>query len=211
MRTSDEKWDYLMWVGGKFYTVQSFIEEARRMGVCKRVPFFPKIKVGETRIFLIHDIDENDQNVQVVQVKHKKPEKELKRYRSFRVIKRGEVIPKVFGYFIPSGIMVVGEDFKKIIDKLPDKTVIISASLAAKVEKRGCGFLTQGGIYLVDNKTMQEIFNIAQKECKEGFLRGHELELIEPPIPARIPRFRGLRRVNGDAILERKPIEEWWV
>jgi hypothetical protein len=211
MNTQKEKLDYLMWVGGKFYTIQSFIEEARRMGVCRRVPVIPRIIAGETRIFLIHDVDETDPNIEVKTVKHKKADRDLKKYRSFTVKRKGEVTPKIFGYFVPSGLMVVGEDFKKIMSKLPDKTVIVSSSLASRVEKRGCGFLATGGIYLVDPKTMQMIFDIAHKECKEGFLRGSELQLIDPPIPVKIPRFRGLKRVNGDAILERKPVEEWWI
>jgi hypothetical protein len=200
-----------MWVGGSYYTIQSFTDEAMRMGVCRRVPFIPRIKAGETRIFLIHDVDEKDPNVEIKKIDHKKSDRELKRFRSFKVKRKSEMVPKVFGYFIPSGIMLVGEDFKKVMDKLPDKSVIVSSPIANKVERRGCGFLAIGGIYLVDPRTMQTIFDIAHKECKQGFLKGQGLQLIEPPIPARVPRFRGLKRVNGDAILARRPVEEWWI
>lgn len=38
----------LMWVGRKFYTPQEFIEEAKRMDVCKRIARVPKgLKIGD--------------------------------------------------------------------------------------------------------------------------------------------------------------------
>ena len=46
---------YIMGVGEKFYTAQEFIQEARTMGISKRIPFVPKdLVVGETVIYLAH-------------------------------------------------------------------------------------------------------------------------------------------------------------
>jgi len=45
----------LMWVGSKFYTPESFMAEAREMGVCKRIAAIPRdFKIGETWILLGH-------------------------------------------------------------------------------------------------------------------------------------------------------------
>jgi len=45
----------LMWVGEAYYTTESFIKEAREMGVSKRIPYIPKeIEVNETPILLAH-------------------------------------------------------------------------------------------------------------------------------------------------------------
>jgi len=45
----------LMWVGSKFYSPQSFIEESEKMGVSKRIPFIPKdLNIGEAWIYLAH-------------------------------------------------------------------------------------------------------------------------------------------------------------
>lgn len=45
----------LMWVGSKFYTPHSFINEAREMGASKRIPAIPKgFVVGETWVVLAH-------------------------------------------------------------------------------------------------------------------------------------------------------------
>jgi len=46
---------FIMRCGEKFYTMDSFMNEARAMGVSKRIPFIPReLKVGETPIFLVH-------------------------------------------------------------------------------------------------------------------------------------------------------------
>jgi len=56
---ADVAWapDLLMWVGKDYYTVGSFIEEARAHGVNKRIPSTgepPLIVPGVTRLFLAH-------------------------------------------------------------------------------------------------------------------------------------------------------------
>lgn len=51
----DEKYG-LMWVGEKFYTTHSFIEEAIDLGVSKRISNIPKeLVLGKTRILLAHN------------------------------------------------------------------------------------------------------------------------------------------------------------
>lgn len=45
----------LMFVGKRDYTPRSFIREAERLGVCKRIPDVPKwLKLGETWVLLAH-------------------------------------------------------------------------------------------------------------------------------------------------------------
>jgi len=45
----------LMWVGSKFYTKSSFIEEAREMGISKRIHFVPKgLELGKTWVLLAY-------------------------------------------------------------------------------------------------------------------------------------------------------------
>ncbi len=46
---------YIMMVGSRYYTPQSFIQEAFEQGVSKRIPFLPKkLRLGETVIYLAH-------------------------------------------------------------------------------------------------------------------------------------------------------------
>jgi len=45
----------LMWVGDKFYTPEEFVEEARKIGVSKRIANAPSfVELGKTWIFLAH-------------------------------------------------------------------------------------------------------------------------------------------------------------
>lgn len=46
---------FIMMVGEKYYTPESFMEEAGKMGVSKKIPFIPKkLKLGETIVYLAH-------------------------------------------------------------------------------------------------------------------------------------------------------------
>lgn len=45
----------LMWIGSKFYTPQSFMQEAKQVGISKRIPAVPKdFKLGKHWIYLGH-------------------------------------------------------------------------------------------------------------------------------------------------------------
>jgi len=45
----------IMWVGDKYYSPSSFIEESQKQGICKRIASVPKdVKIGETWILLAH-------------------------------------------------------------------------------------------------------------------------------------------------------------
>lgn len=45
----------LLWVGAQYYTPASFVQEAIRLGVSKRIPAVPKgLKIGETVVLLGH-------------------------------------------------------------------------------------------------------------------------------------------------------------
>lgn len=47
---------YIMRVGHKFYTVESFKTEAGQMGISKRIPFIPKgLELGKTVVYLAHN------------------------------------------------------------------------------------------------------------------------------------------------------------
>ena len=46
---------YVMIVGNRYYTPESFMKEAMELGVSKRIPFIPKgLKLGQTIVYLAH-------------------------------------------------------------------------------------------------------------------------------------------------------------
>jgi hypothetical protein len=208
--------DYLSWVGGRYYTIQSFIKECQTMGVSRRIPVVPELEFGKSRIFFVSDVDEGDPCVEIRVVKHKKSPGELKRFRTFRVKKKCKPTPKVFGYFVPTAIMVPGATRRAINEKYRDKIVEIPVEAVDGVQLRGCGKLVIGAIYLVDGLTLQEIYRALRTDpdlrVRELIVGGSTFRVIDPPVPAPgLKRFRGLIRVDGNAILARKPVEAWWV
>jgi len=47
---------FILTIGDKFYTPDSFMDEARRLGVSKRIPFIPKdLVLGQTVAYLAHN------------------------------------------------------------------------------------------------------------------------------------------------------------
>lgn len=66
-------------------------------------------------------------------------------------------------------------------------------------KNRKCGRKSQGGVYVVAGEPSNE----------EG--SSPVFTLIVPPVPYQVPVHRGARLVDDQAILERLPLEEWWV
>ena len=216
MTSGEKPKDYLSWVGGKYYTIQSFIKEAKEIGVSRRVPVIPELEFGKSRIFFVSDVDESDPCVEIKTVSHKKSIDELKRYRTYRIKKKCKPTPKVFGYFIPTGIVVPGEVEKKLFEKYRDRLVPVPVTTIYLVPIRGCGRLVLGARYLVDGLTLREIYNALKTEPEERIrdlmITGSTFKEINPPIPAPgLKKFRGLKRVDGDKILSGRPVEEWWI
>lgn len=53
--TPQHKTEYLLWVGKQHYTPGSFLEEARRVGISKRIAHMPEAFVfGESWVFMAH-------------------------------------------------------------------------------------------------------------------------------------------------------------
>ena len=196
--------DILMWVGGRYYTIESFIEEARRLGCCRRVPNIPKECVlGVSRVFLVHDISERDASDQL---KIRKVKRRGEKFtRTFRV--RGKrPTPRVFGYFTISGITFVSDGKMDISEELKKAGVkVYDYDNTGFAEQRGCGFVKVGGTYIVDEVQLGRLENLKIKDIRGGFIP------INPPIyvPG-LKRFRGWKYVYGDNILNRQPISTWF-
>ena len=71
--------------------------------------------------------------------------------------------------------------------------------LMLTTKKRKCGRKQAGGFYIVGGEPMQD---------EEG--SSPVFTLVVPPVPYDVGVHRGWRLVNGDAILQRLPLAEWW-
>lgn len=213
--------DYITWIGARYYTASTFIAEAKTLGICRRVPFIPRgLKFGRSRIFFVTDlVGEAEKYARPVE--HKKEALYTKKYRSFRVNRKKlaesgvQLIPHVIGYGVVTGILVVGSH--SMYEKLAERginAIYLSSAMIRYTPIRGCGTLKIGGTYLVDAQTLQSLVDSGalKREDVTG-LELHPSTFVElnPPIPAPgLPRWRGLRPVYGEAILQRRPWQEWF-
>jgi len=100
---------YMLWVGEKFYTPESFIQEALRLGISKAVATIPKdLVVGETVVYLAH----------------KKAVKGLVVDKSTLAGYREERYPGVFATFVPTHFerLVKKSDFENNREKYMEET-----------------------------------------------------------------------------------------
>jgi len=170
--------DLLMFVGRSFYSPESFIDEARRLGVCKRVPTLPRgVVKGVTRVFLAHEDALPDKS-------------------------------GVFAYFVVRGMSFIVPPGLNIPEALRERGVTEYEYVGGGFgfsDERGCGSLAIGGTYLLSEEGMEKCRDLAKSATLEG-----RIEVIDPPVPTGLRRFRGYKHVIGDYILERRPEAEWY-
>jgi len=184
-RYEPEPQDLLMWVGGSYYTIESFIAEARKMGVCKRVPMLPRgVVAGKSRVFLAHDKSEAEKKLGV----------------------KGK--GRIFAYFIVRGISYVVKPGVNIPEELKARGVTeweyVEGGFGFN-DERGCGSLAIGGTYLLSEEDIEKCRDLADS----GTLEGH-IHVLNPTIPLSLKRFRGFKNIDGNAVLAGKPEREWF-
>ncbi len=201
---------FVQWVGGSYYTIESFIQEGKEIGVMRRVPYIPDFAPMQTRVYLIHDVTEMVPGA-VERIEHKKPVEELKKFRSFRVYQR--IHPVVFGYFVPVGIVffdvsridtldVLGRRYRVVFSQNIDFYIQKSSKImipavviqdvkekkeSQKIFQRGCGLprggKELGGIYLASFTAFYRALAFAKSISFEEARKKlmDELRLVEPP------------------------------
>jgi hypothetical protein len=125
--------DFLLFIGGNFYTKDSFIAEAAAMGISRRMPShrIPRDLVsGTSRVFVAAE--------------------------GKRKADDGANTSEVFGYFVPGRVEFISlghnKKYADIIASLqmrPDSRIVDSIK---EEQERGCGTRKEGGAYLVVDK-----------------------------------------------------------
>lgn len=142
VEVKDEPRDFLMFVGGSFYTKEDFISEAKSQGISKRLPSFHipgDLKVGVSKIWLAAGASRKMGEVKAEEEESKKPH------------------PVVFGYFVPEAIEFIAgpEGEKTYADIIAAMKTVEGARIVGdtSTEKpRKCGMRKVGGTYVVTGK-----------------------------------------------------------
>ncbi len=179
--------DYLLWVGWASYpTIAGFVEEAKTMGVSRRISKIPiGLEMGKSRIFLAHDEGETDDAV-------------------------------IFGFFVPTTLEMItlsssSEQENGIDPKLRGIVDPISVETASHEEIRGCGMREDvGALYAVSytsEDTMMARFE-SHSTIPETTLSGPLVAFDQPKDYNTIIhrgigrlRFRGIKKVDGEDII----------
>lgn len=212
---TEEISDIVVWVGGAYYSRESFLKEARKMGACRRVARVPKgLKKGVSRIILISDMSVKDREKYAEERKRR----DAKRYRLWKdaggarpasqygisvvgEMPRGK--PQVFAWYIVRGITyVVSMPDEQIRKELEERGIDAYEYVGGKFgfnDERGCGSLDIGGTYLLSEEDLEKCKDLAES----GLLSGR-INLITPPVIYEGARFRGTKtisRTEGDKLV----------
>ena len=165
--TSQQARDLIMWVGSTYYSSwRSFADEAKTMGVCKRVRQIPSgIQIGVSRVFLLHG---ERVHTRVESTVHSYCESSgLCHYCGIdrtansqnptpctvhKIRRTGKPKRSIMGYFVIEDVLIVGSEQEaqdKLMKAYPEVDFCFkSTEQAQQVGERGCGQLKIGAMYL---------------------------------------------------------------
>lgn len=199
--------DLLMAVGSKFYpTIKSFIDEAERLGVSKRLGQLPATwglfagakyirpaKSREEGIEVIKRAKEHGSNSCLYVRRLVKPG-ESRVFLFHDEAKKGQA--RIFGFFVIRGVEVILENpeaVQEFLDKKDELNIeTVSGGQAQLEPARGCGHRIIGGVYLVSSDNMKTLMEIAEPIADKVDIKGG-LVVLKDPVPYGGPRFRGYR------------------
>jgi len=199
---SEQAKDFLVWVGGASYSRESMVEEAQKMGVCRRIPFVPEGLVrGVSRIFLISDMSDEDRERYKGEIKRR----DAVRYKQWKesgfknisshvtgAMPRGT--PTIFAYFLVRNITYVvapGVDIPRRLKGLGVTEYQYVEGGFGFNDERDCGSLMVGGTYLLSEEDMEKVKELAQSGTLDG-----RIVMLPTVYPYADKRFRGIKAVN---------------
>ena len=194
--------DFLVWISGHFYSRESFIQEARRMGICPRVPYVPEnVVLGNSRVLLISDMTDADKILHINELRRRGAERYKQLKESGFTAKSTHIsgpmprgVPTIFGYFTIQDIIMVtglGIERSERHKKLGISEYGYHIGKFGFNGERASGSLQTGGIYLLGESSMQRIENLTHS----GDVRGN-ISVLQKPFPYMDKRFRGIKIIS---------------
>jgi len=198
--------DLLMFVGSKWYpTIESFVEEASRLGVSKRLGQMPSawglfsgskcvrsIKTRDEGIKIIKNVKEHGANGNCLYVRRLVKLGESRVFLAHDEGKKGRA--RIFGFFIIRAVEVILETLESINEFTDKKNELgieaVSAGQAQLEPARGCGHRMVGSLYFMSSQDMKMLMEIAEPIADKVDFKGG-LVVLKDPIPYDGSRFRG--------------------
>lgn len=198
--------DLLMFVGSRYYpTIHSFVDEAQKLGVSKRLSQMPSawglfsgskcvhsLKTRDEGIEIIKNAKEHGANGNCLYVRRLVKPGESRVFLVHDEGKKGNA--RIFGFFIIRAVEIIlekPENITEFVDKKDELGVeAISVGQAQLEPARGCGHRIVGGVYLMSSQDMKTLMEIAEPMADKVDFKGG-LVVLKEPIPYDGPRFRG--------------------
>ena len=186
-----------MWIGNLYYSRDSYLKEAKKMGASKKVAYIPhNLVVGETKIYIISDMTEKEREDYYAELKNRhnmayKLAKERggkKTLKGFGPMPRGQ--PFVFGYFQVNGV-VQTSPYKLPNNQNIEKYDLVDGEFGT-MEERGCGSLKQNSLYLISETSIKKIIELYNSPTLES----ENVILFDKPLPYFGKRFRGIQETE---------------
>ena len=164
--------DIMMYVGEAFYSIEGFIEEAKRLGVSKRINRFPwEFNPSKNKVWLL--------------------------LRNGAKRSEGGTL---FGVFRVSKVELIwDETVKDKLQRLDVDIIKVSVKGAALEEVRGCGYRKIGGVYFVSEAAFDSVLTITEAIRAIGCEAGGLIE-INPHIKTNISYFRGTKYADDEFV-----------
>jgi hypothetical protein len=205
--------DFLQWVGGNFYSVESFKKEVKKMGASRRVSYVPKnIVVGKSKLFLISDMQSEEMREKYKAEYNRRlresyiPKNQWIANKKYGSIKKQDPMPRddpiIFGYFIINNIIYVTDSTHNLPEELGKLGVVNYTYQEGDFgfnDERGCGSLQVGGVYFISENDMEKVKQLASSVELES----KNVHFFDVPISASgIRRFRGIKEVPQEKFKE---------
>jgi len=200
--------DFLMFVGSSFYTVASFVEEARRLGVSKRIANIPVgMSMGQSRVFLAAEGPKGQVRCPRCMGHGEKPEFGLKTdpdepcsWCKGTGHTRQNII---FGYFIPTRVdlIVRDEEADEMRREMIDKQINVVKLADARLEPaRGCGHRQPGAVYAVsDPEDWDALVEKAAQVHRAADIEGG-IAVFKRPVSYHGKHFLGIARFSPPSV-----------
>jgi len=161
---------YAIWIGAEYYSsFEKYIEEAKRLGCCRKVPLLPKdLEVGKSRIYLFY----------------KHPRRKTAWILAYFTV--DGIIKCAVKQKLTDEIRRIGEEAITIPDIGPERR--------QELPVRGCGQLDPPSYYLVGPKdiTLKKGWRTSYSDDPEP------IHLLKTPVKYLGRSFRGIRKFNRE-------------
>lgn len=198
--------NYLHWVGGKFWSIESFLQEVSRIGISVRIGTLPtEMEFGVSKVYLVGDLSEEERKSYLADRQQRKRSRRAARRKGLTYTppteppKRG--VPSIFGYFVvQAGVYVTNEEHPHPPPSMQSRGVqeyAYNPEAFGFQDERECGSLQPGGLYLITSETMRQMtLPLTNEQVQSLAISGDVVPLANNIALPQTLRFRGIKAVD---------------